>query len=324
MRSIEPVGDEPSFRPQPLEVRHLRLVVAIVEEGGLTRAGERLNLTQSALSHQLRQIEESLGIPLFTRASKRLMLTDAGEELVQRARSILADIADLESDLRERASGHRGKLRIATHCYTCYEWLPPLLKRFYGSHPNVDVEIVADATADPLDALRKGQIDLAIVSSSADESGLQSFDLFCDEMLLLVPPSHRLAKKSHVTARDFADEHLLAYSPQSENLFYRAYLARSATPPRYTVIKLTEAILSMVRAGLGVTVAAKWAVADELRTGRLVGVRIGADGFVREWRGLTRATQRQGPPDYVTDFLELMAGTAAPVRFAQRGHASCS
>src|SRR5688500_1801460 len=146
MRSITAVKEPVPFRPLPLEVRHLRLVVAIVEEGSLTRAGERLNLTQSALSHQLRQIEDSLGVSLFTRAKKRLVLTDAGEELTARARRILTEIADLESDLRQRASGRRGKLRIATQCYTCYEWLPPLLKRFYRSHPNIDVEIVADAT----------------------------------------------------------------------------------------------------------------------------------------------------------------------------------
>jgi LysR family transcriptional regulator, regulator for metE and metH len=319
MQSIN-VGDGAStFRPVPLEIRHLRLMVAIVEEGGLTRAASRLNLTQSALSHQLKQIEESLGVTLFTRVKKRLVLTDAGEEVVQRARRILADIADLETDLRERASGRRGKLRLATECYTCYEWLPPLLKRFYRRHPNVDVEIVADATADPLSALRRGEIDLAILSSSVTATDVETFELFSDELLLVVAPTHRLAGRSHVTAKDFTSEHLLTYSPPSENFFYTQYLARSSAPPQnITVIKLTEAILSMVRAGLGVTVAARWAVADELRTGRVAGVRIGADGYYREWRGALRASQRQGAPGYVSDFLDLVSESAAPVRFAER------
>ncbi|HYK04713.1 MAG TPA: LysR family transcriptional regulator [Thermoanaerobaculia bacterium] len=319
MRSINAVEAPAPFRPVPLEVRHLRLVVAIVEEGGLSRAGERLNLTQSALSHQLRQVEESLGVSLFTRAKKRLVLTPAGEELVERARRILADIVDLERDLRERASGYRGKLRLATHCYTLYEWLPPLLKRFYRTHPNVDVEIIADATADPLAALRQGQIDLAIISSHPDEPDVTTFELFRDELLLLVPPSHRFAQRSYVTAKDFTDEHLLLYSAPSDNHFYQSYLARSAAPPRkVTMIKLTEAILSMVRAGLGVTVAARWAVADELRTGRLVGVRIGSEGFFREWSAAVRASQRAVLPHYFADFVDLVARAAAPVRLAVR------
>jgi LysR family transcriptional regulator, regulator for metE and metH len=319
MRSIDAVDDVPAFRPVPLEVRHLRLMVGIVDEGGLTRAAERLNLTQSALSHQLKQIEESLGITLFTRVKKRLVLTDAGEEVVQRARRILADITDLETDLRERASGRRGKLRMATECYTCYEWLPPLLKRFYRSHPNIDVEIVADATSDPLSALRKGDIDLAILTSAVTSPDIETFDLFSDELLLVLAPNHRLAGRSHVTAKDFTGEHLLLYSPPAENFFYAQYLARSnAAPQSITVIKLTEAILSMVRAGLGVTVAARWAVADELRAGRIAGVRIGADGFYRSWQGAVRASQRQTVPAYVSDFLDLVAESAAPVRFADR------
>jgi LysR family transcriptional regulator, regulator for metE and metH len=305
-----------AFRPVPLDVRHLRLVVAIVDEGGLTRAGERLNLTQSALSHQLKQIEDSLGVQLFTRTKRQLVPTPAGEELIERARRILSDITDLETDLRERGSGQRGKLRLATHCYTCYEWLPPLLKRFYRAHPNVDVEIVADATSDPITALRNGLIDVAIISTENDDADLETVDLFRDELLLLVPPGHRLEHKAHVTAKDFQDEHLLAYSPPADNFFYRAYLARSPQPPNITVIRLTEAILSMVRAGLGVTVAAQWAVADELRSGRLVGIRIGADGFHREWRAVMRRSRAIAP--YFTSFLDLVRESAAPVRFAER------
>jgi LysR family transcriptional regulator for metE and metH len=293
-----------------------------VEEGSLTRAGERLNLTQSALSHQLKQIENSLGVTLFTRMKKRLILTEAGEELAKRARCILTAIADLEHDLRERASGHRGRLRLATQCYTCYEWLPPLLKRFYRSHPNVDVQIVADATSNPLDALRKGEIDLAIVSCPAAEVDVQWFDLFRDEMLLIVPTGHRLASRPYVTAADFTREHLIAYSPPSENYFYRQYLARSAAPPEnFTVIKLTEAILAMVRGGLGVTVASRWAVADELRSGRIAGIRIGPDGFYREWRAAVRASNRS-LSTALSDFIHLVSDSAAPARFTERQQAN--
>jgi LysR family transcriptional regulator for metE and metH len=319
MPSMNRSEPESLFRPLPLEVRHLRLVVAVVEEGGLTRAGERLNLTQSALSHQLKQIETSLGVSLFTRVKMRLVLTESGAELVERARGILSDISDLESDLRERATGRRGSLRLATQCYTCYEWLPPLLKRFYRLYPNVDVQIVADATSDPVEALREGRIDLAILSSRADEAAFESIELFSDEMLLLVSPDHPLASKPYVTPSDFKDQTLLSYSPPSDSYFYQMYLAHSPQAPQtVTVIKLTEAILSMVRAGLGVNVAARWAVADDLREGRIAGVRIGSKGFFRTWYAALRRTPRRERPPYVGAFLDLIGSASAPVRFAER------
>ena len=305
------------FRPLPLEVRHLRLVVAIVDEGGLTRAGAKLHLTQSALSHQLKQIESSLGVTLFARTRKRLVLTEAGAELVERARAILAEIGELENDLRDRASGRRGTLRIATECYTCYGWLPPLLKRFHRKHPGVDVQIVAEATSAPVDALKEGKIDLAIITKQPRADDAETIALFRDEMLLVVPPAHRLAKKEYVTARDFTGEHLILYAPPQESYFYRNYFGRSpAAPPKVSVIRLTEAIFSMVRAGLGVSVQARWAIADELRSGRLTGVSVGPEGFHREWLAAVRPVHGRALPAYVTDFASLISDNAVPARFA--------
>ena len=303
------------FRPAPLDARHLRLVLAIVDEGGLTRAGERLNVTQSALSHSLRQIETSLGVPLFVRARKRLVLTPAGEELVARSRAILADLDSLEDDLRRRAAGWRGTLRLATECFTCYEWLPPLLKRFGRRHANVDVRIVAEATHEPVKALAAGELDMAIVMHDPQHASLTKHPLFEDEMLLIVAPDHRLAERPFVRASDFENERLLLYGEPEESFFYRNFFARSSKKPaRIDSIRLTEAILAMVKAGLGVTVAAKWAMSPELASGRLTGVRLGPEGFHRTWSAVTRANV----PRYVTEFVDLMASSAMPARFSAR------
>src|SRR5438093_8523375 len=112
-----------------LEVRHLRLVSAVAELGSLTRAGDRLHLTQSALSHQLRDIESRLGTPLFLRVGKRMVLTPAGERLLRSAESVLTTIERTEDAIRNLAGAERGVLRLTTECYTCYHWLPALLKR---------------------------------------------------------------------------------------------------------------------------------------------------------------------------------------------------
>ncbi len=307
------------FRPIALEARHLRLVLAIVDEGGVTRASERLNLTQSALSHQLKQIEESLGVPLFLRVKKRLVPTEAGAELVARARQILSDLGALEDDIRRRAAGWRGTLRISTECYTVYEWLPPLLKRFNRRHRNVDVRIVAEATSNPVGALENGEIDLAIVTKIPQQPAVTTRHLFTDEMLLIVPSGHPLARKPFVRPADLEKERLILYSPPKQNFFYQRFFAPAGKHPADVLdVKLTEAILAMVRAGLGVSVAARWAIASELAGGRLVGVRLGPAGLQREWHAAVAAPRGRELPQHVSDFISLVSEAAAPARYAER------
>ena len=120
-----------------LEVRHLQLVAAVAAVGSLTRAGDQLHLTQSALSHQLRDVESRLGAALFLRVGKRLVLTPAGDRLLSSATDILERLRQTEHDIREMGRDHAGTLRITTECYTCYHWLPPVLLRYRRRFPRV-------------------------------------------------------------------------------------------------------------------------------------------------------------------------------------------
>jgi len=122
-----------------LEVRHLKLVAAIAGEGSVTAAGRRLHLTQSALSHQLRDVEERLGAALFVRANKKMLLTRAGEALLAAARTVLVELESAEAEIRRIAGSQEGEIRIATQCYTGYHWLPPVLKGFQLKFPRVRV-----------------------------------------------------------------------------------------------------------------------------------------------------------------------------------------
>lgn len=306
-------------RPAPLDSRQLRLLIAIVDAGGMTRAARVLHLSQSALSHQLRAIETALGVPVFLRLRRRLVLTDAGRTLVERARPILASLDALAEELDGHSAGERGRLRIATECYTCYEWLPPLLRRFHDRHAGIEVGIVAEATQDPVAALVAGDIDLAIVTRVPEAAGVECRSLFEDELLLVVPAGHRLARARFVRPADLARERLLLYSPPAENFFYRDFFARGPHQPgRVDVIRLTEAMLSMVRAGLGVTVAAGWAVEPELASGRLAGVRLGARGFRRSWLAALRRGRGGAQPAYVEEFVRLLGESVRPARHAAR------
>src|ERR1700674_3781434 len=145
-----------------LEVRHLKLVRSVNAHGSLTRAGAELHLTQSALSHQLRDIELRLGSALFLRVGKRMVLTPAGEQLLRTAVEVLATIERTEEAIRRLAVAGGGVLRISTECYTCYHWLPSLLKEYRHAHRRVEIQVVAEATHDPLPYVLDGRLDLAI------------------------------------------------------------------------------------------------------------------------------------------------------------------
>jgi LysR family transcriptional regulator, regulator for metE and metH len=290
-----------------LETRHLRLVAAIAEHGSLTKAGTQLNLTQSALSHQLLDLERRIETPLFHRMGKRMVPTPAGTRLLSTARPMLRNLHRAEEDLRRLASGRSAVLRLSTECYTCYHWLPTVLERFSASFPQVDVQIVADATRYPLRALVEGRIDLGIVHDTDRDERLSYVPLFRDELVVITHPDHPLAQRPFVSAADFAEEHLIVYTiPRSENSVFRHVLIPAGVSPRrVSAMALTEAIIEMVKAGVGISVLARWAVAPHVEAGTLRAVRLMSRGFHRQW---SAAMLRQEPtPLYLREFAKLLS-----------------
>jgi LysR family transcriptional regulator for metE and metH len=190
------------------------------------------------------------------------------------------------------ASGEAASLRLSTECYTCYHWLPPVLKAFSVEYPGVRVTIVADATRQPVPALLAGRLDVAVVGSPETDPRLHYEHLFRDELVVIVSPDHRLATRRLVRPEDFADEHLIVYTmPDEENSLLRDVLAPAGVTPReISRIQLTEAIVEMVRAGLGISVLAKWAVRPYLESGDLAAVRLTQRGCRREWRAAMAPT----------------------------------
>ena len=293
-----------------LEIRHLRLVAAIAEEGGVTRAGTRLHLTQSALSHQLRDVEERLGAPLFQRLNKKMVLTPAGERLLRTARTVLEDVRQAEDDIRRASAGCQGVLRIATQCYTNYHWLPGRLKLFHKQHPRVDVEVVVEATAQPIEALIEGKLDLAIVNCEVRDRRIALQPLFPAEFVVVMAPGHRLAARPYVRPEDFADETFFMYSTLDNNTPFQDVLRPAGIVPRRAVrVQLTEAIVEMVKAGIGVAVLARWAVAPQIASGAIEARPLTRRGFCKTWSAAT--LRSRSTPAYVRDFIALLAEAPA-------------
>jgi LysR family transcriptional regulator, regulator for metE and metH len=291
-----------------LEVRHLQLVEAITAVGSVTRAAERLHVTQSALSHQLREIEDRLGTQLFLRVNRRLALAPAGQRLLDSARRVLTELRTAEEDIDRLAANQDGVLRISTECYTCYHWLPALLKAFHKRYPGVEVEIVPEARLRTTEALVEREIDLALVyKTKARDKRLQLHPLFDDELVVIVAQDHPLATKKYAVAADFTGENVILHATPTESYFAQRLTAEDVRPRKYSQVILTEAIVELVRAGLGVSAVARWTIARELRAGGIVAVPFTKKGLMRKWSAATlRATQ----PESMGLLVELMKGVS--------------
>jgi LysR family transcriptional regulator for metE and metH len=287
------------------EMRHLQLVRAIASAGTLTQAGLVLNLTQSALSHQLRDIESRLGVRLFSRDGRRLTPTAAGLTLLDTANQVISIMERSEDAVRQAASGERGLLRLTTECYTCYHWLPPVLKKLQAAHPSIDVRIDVSATDHPVAALLDGQIDVALVSERPRDRRIAARPLFRDEYVVIVQPRHRLAQQPFVRAEDFAAETLLSYSPWAESTVCQRLLAPAGVAPAQLLqVKLTEAIVEMVKAGIGIGVLSKWAAAPHAAKGTVSAVPLTRGRFSRIWSAAS--LKRTALLPQVNDFVDIL------------------
>jgi LysR family transcriptional regulator for metE and metH len=294
------------FMDVRLEIRHLRLLDAVAENGSVTGAAKRLHTTQSALSHQLKDAEERVESRLFLRLGKKMVLTPAGEYLRAAARRVLDDLRRAEEKVRNLNGGPGGLIRLTTECYTCYHWLPPLLKRFHKKYPKVEVVIDADSTHDAVDALLSGKLDIAILSCAPKHKNLMLTPICEDEMAIVMAPEHRLTQSKFVSPRDFVDETVLVYPPREESTLLQSYLIPNGIEPRAVLeIPLTEAMIEMVAAGMGMTLLARWAVAPHVKSGRVVARPFTSHGLRRTWCAATLRDQFSCP--YLCEFVELLS-----------------
>jgi LysR family transcriptional regulator for metE and metH len=288
-----------------LEIRHLKLLAAVAEQGSVTEAGRRLHVTQSALSHQLRDAEEKLGTALFLRLGKRMVLTPAGEKLLDSARKVLSELQTAETQIEGLNGSTRGVIRVSTECYTCYHWLPPVLKKFTTKFPGIEVNIVLEATSHPIAALLDGQLDVAVTSCRPRNKSLRLTPTCEDELVIVMDPHHRLAASPHVQPRDLVGESVFCYPPKEEStLVLKVLRPAGVQPARVMEVPLTESIVDMVSAGLGVALLARWAAKSYLASGKIVARPLNKSGFRRRWYAATLRNRPMTP--YLAEFLNLL------------------
>ena len=289
-----------------LEVRHLRLVRELHATGSATQAAARLGVTQSAVSHQLRELEGRLNTSVCTRTGKRLILTPAGHRLLETAEQVLAELERAVHDVSQLRSGQTGRLRVCAACHTSYQWLPILLRKFRTQHPGVELDVAVQHTADPVAGLLAGSLDVALVTDAVHDRRLRVRRLAADEQVAIVAARHPLGAKSFITPEELGDQDLLLYSASAQESFTVRRILRPAgvRPVRIRFVQLTEAIVEMVKAGLGVSVLPSWSVQPAIASRKVRALRITRNGIFREWKGVT--LRAPGEPPYVGAFLDLV------------------
>ena len=299
-----------------LEFRHLRTIRAIHQAGGLARAADILNMTQSALSHQVKGLEDQAGVELFVRRSKPMRLSAAGIRMLKLAERILPEIDALEEEFRALKSGKTGRLHIAIECHACFDWLFPVLEQFRHAWPEVDVDIRAGLAFDALPALLREEVDLVISSDPVKLDGVVFNPLFDYHPTFVASKDNPLAAKPWIEAEDFREEVLITYPVSRDKLdIFTELLTPAKVEPRgQRPVELTAVILMLVGSNRGVSVLPDWVLRDLRTNADYVTRPLGPQTITKRLYAATRDEDATKP--FMAHFLKL--GRSEPVKL-QRG-----
>lgn len=296
-----------------LELRHLRTLIALRDAGSLVEAAERVHLTQSALSHQIKDLEERLGNPLFVRKTRPVEFTRAGQRLLTLAEQVLPLVRMAERDLARLAGNEQGRLHMAIECHSCFQWLMPTIDHFRDHWPEVEIDIPGGHHFDPLPALTREQLDLVITADPQPLPGIHYEPLFRYEGLLAVARQHRLAGKAFVTPEALAEETLITYPVEHSRLdVFTQFLEPAGVRPREVrTAELTIMMMQLVASGRGVCALPNWALTEYLERDYVKAVALGEKGVWSTLFAAIREETRQAP--WMEDFLRTARETSFAV-----------
>ncbi|VFR20624.1 Transcriptional activator MetR [plant metagenome] len=288
-----------------LEIRHLETLAAIRDGGSLLEAAERLHLTQSALSHQLRELESRLGTPLLNRRTRPARLTTAGLRVLALADEVLPRIRATERELQRLAAGRTGRLHLAIECHSCFQWLMPALDTFRGQWPEVSMDLSAAFSFAPLPALVRGDLDLVITSDPQPLEAVEYIPLFRYEVVLAVAQANPLAGSKFIDPAQLADQVLITYPVDKQRLdvFTQFLDPADVEPASIRRAELTPIIAQLVASNRGVAALPNWALTEYLDQGWMNVVHLGPQGVWCTLHAAVRTEDAQA--SYIQDFLNI-------------------
>lgn len=292
-----------------IEIRHLRTLVTLRECGNLARAAEQLGVTQSALSYQLKALEEQYGTQLFRRKGRGPRFTAAGLRLLSLADEVLPLVDSAERELRNLQAGSEGRLHIAVECHSCFEWLMPTMDRYREQWPTVEMDLTTGHSFDPLPGLRRGDVDLVITSDPYPFKDIRYRALFRYQIYLVLPVDHALIEQEWIEPGDLRRETLITYPVERKrlDLFTRFLQPAGIVPAAVRTAALPAMILQLVASRRGITALPEWVLTEYLGR-RAVAVRpLGRDGL---WSTLYAGYRLEADErTYMDEFIETAIRT---------------
>jgi len=288
-----------------IEFRHLRTIQAIHEAGGLARAAEQMNITQSALSHQVKGLEDQAGVELFLRRSKPMKLSAAGLRLLRLAEQVLPQVEAIQAEFSALRDGNTGRMYIAIECHACFEWLFPVLEGLRKNWSDVDVDIRPGLAFDALPALQKEEVDLVVSSDPEDLPGVEFIELFDYNPVFVASAQHPLAEKPYVDAEDFRGQTLITYPVEKARLdiFNQLLTPAGVEPAHIRQVELTAVILLLVASNRGISVLPDWVVREVKYSSDYVTRPLTAKGITRRLYAAIRSEDRDKP--YMQELIRL-------------------
>ncbi|MAY41471.1 LysR family transcriptional regulator [Neptuniibacter sp. UBA6509] len=294
-----------------VELRHLKTLSALRDAGSLVEAAERVHLTQSALSHQIKDLEDRLNCSLFIRKTKPICFTSAGQRLLILADEILPMIRNTERDIARLAGGEAGRLNLCIECHSCFDWLMPTIDHFRQHWPEVELDLSSGFSFQPLPALARGDLDLVITSDPEPRNGITYIPLFTYESRLAISKQHRLMARRYIHPEDLSQETLITYPVEHQRLdIFNHFLDEADVEPQaIRTAELTVMMLQLVASGRGVSALPNWALHEYIQRDYIASKPLGEKGV---WCTLYAAIRDdQKDAEFMVDFLN----TAKDVSF---------
>lgn len=290
-----------------LELRHLYTLTALRANGSLAAAAEDLHVTASAISHQLKEIESYYQVSLVNRRTRPISFTPAGQEVLRLADRVLPLVAKTKTNIKLLAHGQTGRLRLASECHSCFDWLMPILNQYRRDWADVELDFTSGFEAEPHRMLLNDEIDLLITSSDYDIDGIHYQPLFQYESRLAVSPTHALAEYDYIEPQDLIDEILITYPVEPERLDIMVkFLEPAGIHPKIRTTDLTAMLVQLVASEKGVAALPDWVVAEYEKKGWVVSRRLGQSqrGVVCQLFAATRSSSQDIA--YMQGFAELL------------------
>ncbi len=295
-----------------LELRHLNTLTALRAHGSLAAAADELHVTASAVSHQLKELENYYDISLVNRRTRPLTFTPAGKTVLALADSIMPQVTRTKTNLKRLAHGQAGRLRLASECHSCFDWLMPILNQYRREWSDVELDFATGFEPEPHHLLMEGDIDLLITTSNLPLDGISYQPLFEYESRLVLSPTHALAEQHFIRPEDLTDETLIAYPVEAKRL---DIIANFMTPSEVSfqnirTTELTAMLIQLVASERGVAALPDWVVAEYEKKGWVVSRPLG-DGVHCQLYAATRTSSENMA--YMQGFTNLLEEIVKPL-----------